>query len=389
MFTAAAEPLSDRTVRPGTAREVAEVLADVASSGRTIRLGGGFTKDRFGGLPVPGDIRISTDRLSRVLQFEPKDLTISVQAGIQWSDLSKLLAEHGQMIPLDPPFFGNATVGGVLASNSSGPRRRLYGTARDQVIGMEFATLEGKLVQSGGMVVKNVAGLDMGKLMIGSFGTLAVITSANFKLTPIPDASAVWVLSFGDASSAVAGAATVRKSVLQPAMLDLLNPAAADRVGIRGWCVVVQAGGVAAVLSRYDRELVNSARLTEVDGQRLFAAIREFGPSFLSDSPRGGILRVSSPLNGLAAILQRYSDAEVLCRAGSGVSWVCHPDADKLAPVAREAVLEFAPENFESQRWQLPASGTPAAEGFAVMQEIRSLFNPKALLNPGRLYGRL
>ncbi len=377
------------TIQPTNAADMAAALAESAASGKVIRLGGRFTKNRMGGTPVDGDIRISTECLTRVLQFEPKDLTVSVQAGTRWSDLSKLLGDHGQMIPLDPPFFSDATVGGILASNSSGPRRRLYGTARDQVIGMEFATLEGKLVQSGGMVVKNVAGLDMGKLMIGSFGTLAVITSANFKLTPIPEASAVWVLSFGDLLSAVAAAGSIRKSVLQPAMLDLLNPAAADRVGIRGWCVVVQAGGVPEVLARYDRELPNAARLAEDNDRKLFTAIREFGPSFLSDSPRGGILRLSSPLNGLAAVLQRYPDAEVLCRAGSGVSYVCHPDADKLAPIAREAVLEFAPENFDGQRWQLPAHETPAADGFAVMQEIRSLFNPKALLNPGRLYGRL
>src|SRR5207253_4650689 len=83
-------------------------------------------------------------------------------------------------------FAEQATVGGVVAANSSGPRRRLYGTARDMVIGMTFATLEGKLVQTGGMVVKNVAGLDMGKLMIGSFGTLAAIAVVNFKVHPIP-----------------------------------------------------------------------------------------------------------------------------------------------------------------------------------------------------------
>src|SRR5256886_13255208 len=100
------------------------------------------------------------------------------------------------MVPLDPPFSQGATVGGVIASNTSGPRRRLYGTARDLVIGMTFATLEGKLVQSGGMVVKNVAGLDMGKLMIGSFGTLAAIAVVNFKLLPMPAANATFVIPF-------------------------------------------------------------------------------------------------------------------------------------------------------------------------------------------------
>src|ERR1700730_6921772 len=122
--------------------------------------------------------------MGRILQYEPRDLTISVEAGMRYADLSSVLAQNRQMIPLDPPFANNATIGGILAANSSGPRRRLYGTARDLVIGMKFATLEGKLIQSGGMVVKNVAGLDMGKIMIGSFGTLAALALVNFQLPP-------------------------------------------------------------------------------------------------------------------------------------------------------------------------------------------------------------
>src|SRR5262249_26976209 len=153
------------------------------------------------------------------------DLTISVEAGITYCALSRMLAEHRQMIPLDPPFADAATVGGILAANSSGPRRRLYGTARDLVIGMKFATLEGKLVQSGGMVVKNVAGLDMGKLMIGSFGTLAAIAVVNFKLLPMPEMERTFLMTFGDLAAALAARDRILASVLQPSALDLLNPA--------------------------------------------------------------------------------------------------------------------------------------------------------------------
>ena len=142
--------------------------------------------------------------MARVLQYEPADLTISVEAGMRWADLTQLLASNQQMIPLDPPFSDSATVGGVVAANTSGPRRRLYGTARDVVIGMKFATLEGKLVHSGGMVVKNVAGLDMAKLMIGSFGTLAAIAVVNFKLAPIPEATRTFVAFASDAGDAMA-----------------------------------------------------------------------------------------------------------------------------------------------------------------------------------------
>src|SRR4029078_11210482 len=126
---------------------------------------------------------------------------------------------------LDPPFADGATIGGILAANSSGPWRRLYGTARDLVSGMKFATIEGKVVQSGGMVVKNVAGLDMGKLMIGSFGTLAAIAVANFKLLPAPTVERSVLLPFATLADGIAARNQILTGVLQPAAIDLLNPA--------------------------------------------------------------------------------------------------------------------------------------------------------------------
>src|SRR5260370_23950189 len=99
----------------------------------------------MGGPALQADFPTATAALNRVRQYEPRDLTISVEAGIPYCELSRLLAEQHQMIPLDPPYFETATIGGILATNCSGPRRRLYGTARDLVIGMQFATLEGKL----------------------------------------------------------------------------------------------------------------------------------------------------------------------------------------------------------------------------------------------------
>src|ERR1051325_8862308 len=187
---------------PHTPEALAEALHAAASRKQTISLCGKATKRKMGGPVEPADVSISTRNLTRVLQYEPQDLTISVEAGIPYCSLARMLAENRQMVPLDPPFADNATVGGILAANSSGPRRRLYGTARDLVIGMKFATLEGKLIQSGGMVVKNVAGLDMGKLMIGSFGTLAAIVVANFKLLPMPEVERTFLLAFESAQEA-------------------------------------------------------------------------------------------------------------------------------------------------------------------------------------------
>ena len=184
------------TVRPESPEELAEAMGWAGSRRQAIELGGHFSKRLMGGPVAAAEMTISTSAMRRVRQYEPRDLTISVEAGISYCELSRLLAEHRQMIPLDPPFADTATIGGIVAANCSGPRRRLYGTARDLVIGMQFATLEGKLVESGGMVVKNVAGLDMGKLMIGSFGTLAAIAVVNFKVIPQPPCERTFRFSF-------------------------------------------------------------------------------------------------------------------------------------------------------------------------------------------------
>ncbi len=244
------------TVSPSTPEELAAQLADANASRQSITLCGNSTKDRMAGPIVASDLTISTTRLNRILQYEPRDLTVSVEAGMRWSDFTRALSEHGQMVPLDPPFSGDSTVGGIVAANISGPRRRLYGTARDMVIGMTFATLEGKLIRTGGMVVKNVAGLDMTKLMIGSFGTLAAIAIVNFRLHPKPAATRTFVEEFVRATEAVAARDRILRSPLQPSAIDILKSA-------DGYDLLVQAGGSPAVLDRYSRELTN-ARI--VDG---------------------------------------------------------------------------------------------------------------------------
>src|SRR5690349_63217 len=241
---------------PCSVEELAAQLAEANAQLQPITLLGNSTKARMAGPITPSDVSISTSSLNRVLQYEPSDLTISVEAGMTYRELSRLLAEHRQMVPLDPFFSDRATVGGIVGANISGPRRRLYGTARDMVIGMTFATLEGKLIRSGGMVVKNVAGLDMGKLMIGSFGTLAAIAVVNLRVHPMPAATRTFVQEFDKAADAIAARDAVLKSTLQPAAVDILKSR-------EGYQLLIQAGGSPAVLDRYSREL--TARVLEGD----------------------------------------------------------------------------------------------------------------------------
>jgi glycolate oxidase FAD binding subunit len=367
-------------IRPASPEELAQSLADCSLSGHTIQLGGALSKNAMAGPVEPADTNISTTSMMRVLQYEPADLTISVEAGMRWADLTQLLAGNRQMIPLDPPFSDSATVGGVVAANTSGPRRRLYGTARDVVIGMKFATLEGKLVQSGGMVVKNVAGLDMAKLMIGSFGTLAGIAVVNFKLAPVPNATRTFVMPHRTLKEAMATRDRILRSVLQPFALDLVNPAAAVRLGLDGYCVLVQAGGSESVMRRYSSELAGA----EILENELWTQVREFTPDWLRDHPDGAVARLSTTLEGVHGAIAGAT-GPAIARAGTGVVYVYHADAASAEVNGQRGAIEFAPETAKRSLALWPQPGSD----FPVMQKIKHLFDPKMLLNRGRLYGRI
>jgi glycolate oxidase FAD binding subunit len=369
---------------PGSPEALAEALADAQRSRQTIHLCGNSTKDRMGGPISPADVRISTVKLNRVLQYEPSDLTISVEAGIPYRELSRVLAEHRQMIPLDPPFSDSATVGGIVAANTSGPQRRLYGSARDMVIGMTFATLEGKLIRSGGMVVKNVAGLDMGKLMIGSFGTLAAIAVVNFRLHPMPAATRTFIREFVRSTEAVAARDKILKSSLQPAAVDIVKSAA-------GYDLMIQAGGSPAVLERYSRELAG-ARVVEGDEEHLlWEKLREFTPRFLKEHANGVVVRISCALSEVGRVLEALP-APSLARAASGVCYGYFSQIGELRQVENlyrggvgKAVVEFAPPDVREagELWPEPGSD------FAMMKKVKEMFDPQYLLNRGRLYGRI
>jgi glycolate oxidase FAD binding subunit len=378
---------------PQNPRELANALRDAASHGRTIALGGNGSKRRMAG-PIPkADESISTKGLQRVLQYEPHDLTISVEAGLPWRELTRVLAGNRQMVPLDPPFAATSTVGGVIASNSSGPRRRLYGTARDLVIGMQFATLEGKLVSSGGMVVKNVAGLDMGKLLIGSFGTLAAIAVVNFKLSPMPELERSFLLPFESLSKALAARDRIIASALQPAALDLLNPLAGATLGNSAWLLAIRAGGNAAVINRYERELAPFGDGAAFEGPHhdtLWRHVEDFTPRFLEEKPDGAVIRASCTLKGLEAVMESFQGPSV-ARAGTGVCYGYFQESRAASAWLAEAATRGWKAVVEYSRDDREASGLWLSPGgdFAIMQRVKNLFDPGNLLNRGRLYGRI
>lgn len=372
-----------QTFEPASERELCDALIEAASPGGPVRLGGAFSKDRMNPAAIEARVTISTRRMNRILRYDPSDLTISVQAGLPWADLARALGEHRQMIPLDPPHFEAATAGGVVAANTTGPRRRLYGSVRDCVIGMSFATLEGRLINTGGMVVKNVAGLDMAKLMIGSFGTLAGIAVVNFKVSPMPAGTRTFAFQFANVRDAIAARDGVLRGPLQPAAIDLLNPAASRIAGLEGYTLLIQAGGSDAVLARYRRELAGASVIEPDAG--LWARIREFTPEFVAAHPDARAARISCTLSQVGEVVGETA-APVVARAGSGVCYAHFADANaarEWREIANQRGWKYVFEYGE------PASNNVFGADFEIMKRVKDLFDPRHLLNPGRLYGRI
>src|SRR5919106_3138504 len=250
-------------VSPGDVEQVAAVLAVAHREALAVVPWGGGTSMGLGQPLERMDIALCLHRLNHIVEHEPADLTATAQAGITMTDLQNQLGSRGQWWPVDPPLPDSATLGGVLATNSSGPKRLLYGTARDLVIGVKVVHADGVSSKAGGKVAKNVTGYDMMKLYIGSLGTLAVIVEATLKLRPCPPLQHLVWATFPTPDTAWQAARRLLTSLLLPNAVELLNPAVATFLHRNvagpgradGWALLAGVDGVEPGVARQTREL--------------------------------------------------------------------------------------------------------------------------------------
>jgi len=262
-----------RVVSPASVGELARALKDAHAAGEAVVPWGGGTRMHVGGLLRRYDVAIDLGRLDRVLEHEPGDLTVSVEAGVRVATLQAALRPHGQRLPYDPPFAEVATIGGSLASNALGPLRSGFGGARDLVIGMRVVQADGTVTKSGGKVVKNVSGYDLMRPHIGAFGTLGVIAEVSFKLTPLPAATRTYAAAFDSLDEAQVACEAVLTAPFQPERFTLAAGQAARRSfdasasrsgGDSARCLLALtvAGGAAAV----DRMVSETSRIMREAG---------------------------------------------------------------------------------------------------------------------------
>jgi FAD/FMN-containing dehydrogenase len=420
-------------VRPADAGEVAELVRVAAAEQLATIPCSGRSKLAVGGVPARYDVALDLSALNRVISYDPGDLTLSVEPGVRLEDLQRELAQYGQFLPLEVAFSERATVGGTIATNAYSPLRTRFGPARDFVLGMEFVTGLGEIAKSGGRVVKNVTGYDLHKLLIGSLGTLAVITRVHFRTFPRPAERRVFTAEFGAAGAALEFCRAVSVSALEPWALEMLDPGAAEISGqaaqsggdARAWRVVIAAAGSAAVVDRHARDLDRMARearaarfeaRTGAEAAQCLRAIREFARLALERAPgatiiRSGLLPPSAATlaERLTAIADAHSLDAALAIGAAGSTgtgyvalWPREVSADHIEEALSRAVkeiLETASSDGAPARGFVEWCPTAlkrrislrgeAREDFVLMQRVKQIFDPRGVLAPGRYCGEL
>jgi glycolate oxidase FAD binding subunit len=377
---------------PDSLAHAAAWLAEAGSEGRAVRPRGSGTKLGWGAVAQSAAAELGTERLDSILEHNAGDLTAVLQAGVPLAAAQARFATEGQMLALDPPLGherpgaspSGATVGGVLSTADSGPLRHRYGAARDLVIGMTVALSDGTLASSGGKVIKNVAGYDLGKLFTGAFGTLGLILAVSVRLHPRPRSSVTALGSSADPAT-LAGAA--RALAAAPLELDALDIAwRAGRGGLLARC----SGAEPARRARRTAALMREAGLELIDlsedDQDLWS--RQRGGQ---RSASRALVRVGAAPSALGAVLAaaRTLDATVVGRAALGTSYLeldpeGVPRLRRLLPDRAAAVVLDAPPELRSG---LDPWGPGDAGALELMRRVKLRFDPSGICNPGIFVG--
>jgi glycolate oxidase FAD binding subunit len=443
------ETIPAAVAKPDSAEAVVELIRFATLDKLAVVPCGNRTKLAIGMPPSRYDIALDMTALNKIAHYDPGDLTLSVDAGLPLAKLNAALFEHNQFLPLLVPWYFRSTIGGTIASGMDSPLRQFYGTARDFLIGAEFVDGTGKLCKSGGRVVKNVSGYDIHKLLIGSLGTLAIITRLNFRTFPSPLASRGFLASFPSAEGALGLRRAINESSLTPLTLDIVSPELAQlfaartpqtpEVSIfagenhassptllqpigswfhpREWQLCAAFAGTPEVLARYEHDLThfaNSSNATSTkildDAARpsLWGRLRETLSMLLEASPATLIFKISILPRHHAPIfasLRKVADAAGLphafvARAGGTIYFALLPAASdedtsaRLSPCIAQIFDLISASGGRASLLFAPPSikrstnvwGSSGSD-LALMRRLKSAFDPQNVFSPSRFVG--
>lgn len=425
------EILPSAIARPTSAQEVAEIVRFAMAEKLSVLPAGSRSKLNIGRPPYRYDIAIDMSGLRQLVHYDPGDLTLSADAGMTLKALQQELGEKRQFVPLSVPFLGQTTIGGTIASGVDSSLRLLYGSARDFLIGAEFVDGKGAICKSGGRVVKNVTGYDLHKLLIGSLGTLAVITRLNFRTYPLSEAFASHVVVFPSADGALGFRSILENLGLPLSNLEVMNPefaltfaqvlgtvsasvpAAFDR---GGWIVYSSWEGNSSVVNRIRTDMENcerqfqSAQPQPLDGSQdrvLRDLFREAVPLLYTSFPHSVILRIvhhrlsKTALQQFSEIASKENLLNRLLLRPAGVSYLALtaandlPNGSEVLSRAVSAAIAVLLQNgatysllqAPSQMMAQSNLWGPQSADVSLMNRVKHAFDPNNLFAPGRLAG--
>ena len=398
-MSAASAPLNEAAV--------ADAVISAATAREPLLIRGNGTK--AGMLrPVQAARVLSTSGLSGVTLYSPSELIISVRAGTPLPEIEALLAKAGQHLIAEPPdlsaLLGSTehpqTIGGIVATNLSGPRRVAWGATRDHVMGIRAVSGRGEVIHSGGRVLKNVTGLDLCKLFTGSHGTLGVITEVTLKVLPAPESSGTLVVPLSDARAGVAALSAALGSPYGVSGAAWLPAEAAERAGLAGAVALVRIEDFASSVVYRTEKLRGELGFPGIEildhaaSRRAWAAVRD--AAVLVAARTDAIWRVSvRPSAGpdvLAAA--NFAGLNGFLDWGGGLVWLAGPaDTEShgvIEAAARAAggtwTLLRAPDSLRGAVDVVP----PEVAALAVItRRMKAALDPHGILNPGRIYAGL
>lgn len=386
-------------VSPQSADETAGVLRVANEHGLRVVPTGGCTELNLLG----ADVVLHANRLTQIEHYDHADLTVGIGAGMTVAQLNTMVGADNLMFAADPSLPERCTVGGILATAGHGPLRHGYGGVRDFCIGVRFVTGDGRKAKGGGRVVKNVAGYDLMKLLIGSYGTLGVITSASFKLFPAPRQTRTFLAEFASAAEALQFRDQVMRSPLSPMCLELVSPGARKLMRAEmtsdAWVMCVRASGSDAVLARYRKEL-GSAITRELDGEderAMWRAISDFPvtermkqqPSWPNSLPHLSRLSIFAPSAEVASVIGLLNEMSpetatvaFVGRVGIGHLLVSFEiiNLELTERVLLQGFTERLPRGTQIRWSGLEGYDRWPAEDVASMRAVKQALDPKNIL---------
>jgi len=400
-------------ISPQTLPQLSSLLQMASQQGLPVLLWGAGKFMGLGNPPRSMELAVNMTGMKRLLSHDVGNFTATAEAGMRLGDLQRILEQQGQFLPLDPPAAEEATLGGIVATNACGPWRLSFGSARDLVLGMKVVLGDGRIVSFGGKTVKNVAGYDVCKLLVGSLGTLGAICEITFRLYSLPDQARTLLLAAGGCEEAFALARrglswlAAAAQIFEGAAAKLLSEVADRPLAEGNWLVAIDLMGDAAVVEKQSREIAEACafRTVSLSGEER-RLIWEAGRRLTRTQSNDAIIcRVSLPPAALEGWMGQWEQrgwsaasrvGHVIVCPGTGRAWAQFwAEDEQTAAELVEAMraeaqrmgghlfVENAPEEWKErvQVW-----GAPPPH-ISLLRAIKKAFDPSGILSPGRFVG--